>query len=116
MKGLFRGLPASLMGIVPYSGTDLAMFYTLKARWMAANPDAKVISIFVLFWASHLSGTRGPSLHLCLGAVVRCSSTDLLENSFSRKAGWEFSKYNAPWRKHTKSYQKGDNLWRRVSN
>lgn len=42
MKGLFRGLPASLMGIVPYSGTDLAMFYTLKARWMAANPDAKV--------------------------------------------------------------------------
>lgn len=30
------------MGIVPYSGTDLAMFYTLKARWMAANPDAKV--------------------------------------------------------------------------
>lgn len=43
MRGLFRGLPASLMGIVPYSGTDLAMFYTLKARWMAANPDAKVI-------------------------------------------------------------------------
>lgn len=42
MRGLFRGLPASLMGIVPYSGTDLAMFYTLKARWMAANPDAKV--------------------------------------------------------------------------
>lgn len=30
------------MGIVPYSGTDLAMFYTLKARWMAANPEAKV--------------------------------------------------------------------------
>lgn len=44
MRGLFRGLPASLMGIVPYSGTDLAMFYTLKARWMAANPDAKVFS------------------------------------------------------------------------
>lgn len=42
LKGLFRGLPASLMGIVPYSGTDLAMFYTLRARWMAANPDAKV--------------------------------------------------------------------------
>lgn len=42
LKGLFRGLPASLMGIVPYSGTDLALFYTLRARWMAANPDAKV--------------------------------------------------------------------------
>ncbi|CAN0502608.1 unnamed protein product, partial [Ectocarpus sp. 8 AP-2014] len=27
LRGLFRGLPASLMGIVPYSGTDLAMFY-----------------------------------------------------------------------------------------
>lgn len=53
MKGLFRGLPASLMGIVPYSGTDLAMFYTLKARWMAANPDAKVI----FFIGSYLSDT-----------------------------------------------------------
>lgn len=42
MRGLLRGLPASLMGIVPYSGTDLAIFYTLRAKWMAANPDAKV--------------------------------------------------------------------------
>ena len=42
MRGLLRGLPASLMGIVPYSGTDLAIFYTLRARWMAANPDSKV--------------------------------------------------------------------------
>eukprot|EP00904_Undaria_pinnatifida_P012178 jgi/Undpi1/8090/HiC_scaffold_24.g10562.m1 len=41
MRGLLRGLPASLMGIVPYSGTDLAIFYTLRARWMAANPDSK---------------------------------------------------------------------------
>lgn len=30
------------MGIVPYSGTDLAIFYTLRARWIAANPDAEV--------------------------------------------------------------------------
>lgn len=41
-KGLFRGLGPSLMGIVPYSGTDLAIFYTLKARWMADNPETKV--------------------------------------------------------------------------
>lgn len=55
MKGLFRGLPASLMGIVPYSGTDLAMFYTLKARWMAANPDAKVRFTFYIC-LTHISG------------------------------------------------------------
>ncbi|CAM9148613.1 unnamed protein product, partial [Discosporangium mesarthrocarpum] len=39
--GLGRGLGASLMGIIPYSGVDLAMFYTLRAQWMAANPHAQ---------------------------------------------------------------------------
>eukprot|EP00903_Cladosiphon_okamuranus_P014648 g13583.t1 len=60
VKGLFRGLPASLMGIVPYSGTDLAMFYTLKARWMAANPDAKEgPNVMTLLGFGALSSTCG---------------------------------------------------------
>ncbi|CAN0033275.1 unnamed protein product, partial [Laminaria digitata] len=60
MRGLLRGLPASLMGIVPYSGTDLAIFYTLRARWMAANPDAKEgPDVMTLLGFGALSSTCG---------------------------------------------------------
>lgn len=38
-KGLFRGLGASLGGIVPYAGVDLSVFFTLKETWLAKNPE-----------------------------------------------------------------------------
>ncbi|CAN0176106.1 unnamed protein product [Ascophyllum nodosum] len=60
VKGLLRGLPASLMGIVPYSGTDLAIFFTMRARWMAANPDAKEgPGVMTLLGFGALSSTCG---------------------------------------------------------
>ncbi|CAM9862160.1 unnamed protein product [Chrysoparadoxa australica] len=38
---LYRGLNASILGIIPYSGVDLAMFYTLRQQWMNAHPEAE---------------------------------------------------------------------------
>ena len=36
-KGLYRGLVPSVLGIVPYAGIDLMVFFTLKERWVAQN-------------------------------------------------------------------------------
>jgi solute carrier family 25 phosphate transporter 23/24/25/41 len=37
IKGLYRGLVPSVLGIVPYAGIDLMVFFTLKERWVAQN-------------------------------------------------------------------------------
>lgn len=36
-RGLYRGLVPSVLGIVPYAGIDLMVFFTLKERWVAQN-------------------------------------------------------------------------------
>lgn len=40
-KGLYRGLVPSVLGIVPYAGIDLMVFFTLKERWVASNRNSK---------------------------------------------------------------------------
>lgn len=37
IRGLYRGLVPSVLGIVPYAGIDLMVFFTLKERWVARN-------------------------------------------------------------------------------
>mmetsp|Transcript_4216 Transcript_4216/g.8020 ORF Transcript_4216/g.8020 Transcript_4216/m.8020 type:complete len:464 (-) Transcript_4216:165-1556(-) len=36
---LYRGLGASLLGVVPYCGIDLGLFMTFKEEWIRAHPD-----------------------------------------------------------------------------
>ena len=38
-KGIFAGLGASCIGIIPYAGIDLAVFMTLKSKWIKAHPN-----------------------------------------------------------------------------
>ena len=40
-RALYKGLGASNLGIVPYAGVDLAVYGTLKERWMQNNPDCE---------------------------------------------------------------------------
>jgi len=35
----YRGLGASVSGIAPYAGIDLAMFMTMKEKWIESHPD-----------------------------------------------------------------------------
>eukprot|EP00602_Paraphysomonas_sp_CaronLab_P008547 CAMPEP_0185032710 /NCGR_PEP_ID=MMETSP1103-20130426/21031_1 /TAXON_ID=36769 /ORGANISM="Paraphysomonas bandaiensis, Strain Caron Lab Isolate" /LENGTH=458 /DNA_ID=CAMNT_0027568699 /DNA_START=131 /DNA_END=1507 /DNA_ORIENTATION=+ len=37
VRGLYRGMAPSLLGILPYAGIDLMVFNTLKERWMEDN-------------------------------------------------------------------------------
>jgi hypothetical protein len=37
---LGRGLGTSVLGVIPYAGVDLAIFYTLRAQWMTAHPGS----------------------------------------------------------------------------
>ena len=46
-RSLFRGLGASLSGIVPYAGVDLSVFFTLKEAWVSSNPD-ETPGVFIL--------------------------------------------------------------------
>ena len=40
-SALFRGLAPSLLGIVPYAGVDMSVYFTLKAQWLKANPGER---------------------------------------------------------------------------
>lgn len=53
VKELYRGLLPSLLGIIPYAGIDLALFETLKRRYMA----------------EHENRNPGPLITLCFGGM-----------------------------------------------
>jgi hypothetical protein len=40
LMSLCRGLGTSVLGVIPYAGVDLAIFYTLRAQWMTAHPGS----------------------------------------------------------------------------
>jgi solute carrier family 25 phosphate transporter 23/24/25/41 len=39
LPAFYRGLATSLLSIVPFAGTNLMVFETLKTRWMQKHPD-----------------------------------------------------------------------------
>mmetsp|Transcript_34798 Transcript_34798/g.55961 ORF Transcript_34798/g.55961 Transcript_34798/m.55961 type:complete len:458 (-) Transcript_34798:204-1577(-) len=41
LGALYKGLGASNIGIIPYAGVDLAVYGTVKDRWIAQNPNKK---------------------------------------------------------------------------
>lgn len=43
VRGMYRGLTPSLLGIVPYAGIDLMVFNTLKEKWVAAQRRQRVL-------------------------------------------------------------------------
>lgn len=43
VRGLYRGLTPSLLGIVPYAGIDLMVFNTLKERWLAEQRRQRIL-------------------------------------------------------------------------
>ncbi|OQR97148.1 carrier superfamily protein [Achlya hypogyna] len=57
IAGLYRGLTPSLLGIVPYAGVDLALFFTLKEAYMNKFEVAPSVGHVLVFGA--LSSTCG---------------------------------------------------------
>lgn len=47
-RGVFSGLSPSLMGIIPYAGVDLAVYGTVKDRWIRQHPNQKPNDMTVL--------------------------------------------------------------------
>ena len=37
---LYRGLGTSVLGVIPYAGVDLGMFYTLRSQWVSSHPNS----------------------------------------------------------------------------
>ena len=54
-RALYRGFGTSALGIVPYAGTDLMVFNTLKSRWVGSHP----------------SHTEGPDVLTLLGMAAQ---------------------------------------------
>mmetsp|Transcript_6637 Transcript_6637/g.18512 ORF Transcript_6637/g.18512 Transcript_6637/m.18512 type:complete len:298 (-) Transcript_6637:178-1071(-) len=60
MGSLYRGLHASLLGIMPYAGVDLAAYTWLKDRWLRDNPDSEDgPSVLTLLAYGAVSSTAG---------------------------------------------------------
>ena len=47
-RGLYSGLSPSLIGIVPYAGVDLAVYGTVRDRWIREHPNQKPGDLAVL--------------------------------------------------------------------
>lgn len=45
---LVRGLPPSLMGVIPYAGVDLSLYFTMRASWTERNPGAEPSALVAL--------------------------------------------------------------------
>jgi solute carrier family 25 phosphate transporter 23/24/25/41 len=62
LRSLYRGLGASLLGIAPYAGIDLALFMTMRDKWIQNHPAA-------------VNGP-GPLVLLAMGAISStCGAT-----------------------------------------
>ncbi|OQS07417.1 carrier superfamily protein [Thraustotheca clavata] len=57
IAGLYRGLAPSLLGILPYAGVDLALFFTLKEAYVNKYEHAPSVGHVLLFGA--ISSTCG---------------------------------------------------------
>ncbi len=51
IPGLYRGLTPSLLGIVPYAGIDLALFFSLKEAYMSRAHETPSVAHILLFGA-----------------------------------------------------------------
>lgn len=58
-RGLFRGIAPSLLGVIPYAGVDLALYFTLRAeyvrRWPAGG-DPPPMAVLTMGAVSSLAG------------------------------------------------------------
>ncbi|KDO34933.1 hypothetical protein SPRG_00995 [Saprolegnia parasitica CBS 223.65] len=52
VAGLYRGLTPSLLGIVPYAGVDLALFFTMKEAYINKYDHAPSVGHVLLFGAA----------------------------------------------------------------
>lgn len=60
-RGIYAGLGTSTLGILPYAGTDLAVYSWLKDRYAARHPDSVPV-VPVLLGCGALSSTAGQLL------------------------------------------------------
>ncbi|EFX71570.1 calcium-binding mitochondrial carrier protein SCaMC-3-like isoform X1 [Daphnia pulex] len=55
----FRGYIPNLLGIIPYAGIDLAVYETLKKRWLRNHIDTEKPSVLILLSCGTVSSTCG---------------------------------------------------------
>jgi len=55
---LYRGLTASLAGIIPYAGVDMGIFFTLKETWLSNHPGEHpgMLTLFLMGAGSSFCG------------------------------------------------------------
>lgn len=59
---LFRGLTPSLLGIVPYAGVDMSVYFTLKSQWLKRNPDKEHPSTLTILTMGATSSICGQTI------------------------------------------------------
>ena len=69
IKVFYRGLTPNILGIIPYSGIELALYETLKNRWMLKNPTVEEANTFVLLRCGIVASTVGQMVAYPLALV-----------------------------------------------
>ncbi|KAK2703411.1 mitochondrial adenyl nucleotide antiporter SLC25A23-like [Artemia franciscana] len=69
VKGFYRGYIPNLLGIIPYAGFDLAVYETLKKRWLKSHGNGDSPSVIVLLSCGMVSSTIGQLVSYPLALV-----------------------------------------------
>lgn len=88
LRSFYRGYIPNILGIIPYAGIDLAVYETLKKKYLSNHTEQEVPQVWVLLACGSVSSSLGQFCSYPL-ALVRTrlqaqSEFTLIDNSFSQ--------------------------------
>nr|SVE73982.1 EOG090X0MQF [Daphnia atkinsoni] len=97
----FRGYIPNLLGIIPYAGIDLAVYETLKKRWLRNHTDTEKPSVLILLGCGTVSSTCGQIASYPMALVrtrlqaAEVSSRERMSEALQKKMQQEVEKFKA---------------------
>ena len=80
-RALYRGMLASIIGIIPYAGTDLTVYTFLKESWEERNPN-KEPSVFTLLQCGAMATISGQIISYPLQLIrTRLQAQGMVNNN-----------------------------------
>lgn len=59
LRSFYRGYVPNIMGVIPYCGIDLAVYETLKKKYLSTHTEQAAPQVWVLLACGSISSTLG---------------------------------------------------------
>jgi hypothetical protein len=82
LRSFYRGFVPNIMGVIPYCGIDLAVYETLKKKYLSNHTEREAPQVWVLLACGSISSTMGQFCSYPL-ALVRTRLQAQSEYSFA---------------------------------